>query len=775
MEISGEPDSITRIWVQTGYDYQPDMDEDQQVAAIASAKLNVIRKNDTATELEFWGSSKDDNATRKLTREDDLLEEKDVMPPTTDDNGVVTHYLSYLVPSDVTSDFWMTIKKLGKGELINMTVECVDGGIKFADGDTSKIFNTATTPTVTEEIRDLMGGKAYHFDLSGMDANADEPAATILVTAVAESGKIEKYQITVRQKSGVAELDYVDTDRDGKTSTIGGRNLTFQREMNNPVTGVTTTMLTINVSNQCLETRSDGSQWLKEGTVDLMTVKNVAGERVQTITFTIPANGGTYVGETLNEAGNFIALPVTVSSRNTATLYLTVTSENGKNSHIYMITVNFKSDDSSVDFIRYTQDLNRLGILQIKSDGTSQDQVLQFQGTETVLTDVWSAEERYGDMAKITPNAAMTDVERNYYTTPLGGAIPHIVYKGYLSEENLNGSLSVSLQAKDSTATAYLYRWGESTPRSRQSSSITLENPSAALAALRDVRNDPDNYDKVAARFYGYVESALGERTYVVLELYNARKGEALIGRLDTETEGDFDLKPVDSEVFKDDTYAIWAYENNTIPTDYPANAKVENPFDTANPNSGWSAKLDDNGHILPESFTATISGDAAGAKVVVRAEHDGSWISISTEPTHFNDYTQGTRMWQGMFAMASTRQTLYIHVMDDDKGSIESNRNSFDPVTREPLYGRRYTLYLNPANTDRSLDTVTLMGDEDDLNRRGDPIKVQRNQTEVNVEVAPTSQTVDVRLITTQPTAMVEVFRMSDSTGTFNRHDRRS
>ena len=28
-------------------------------------------------------------------------------------------------------------------------------------------------------------------------------------------------------------------------------------------------------------------------------------------------------------------------------------------------------------------------------------------------------------------------------------------------------------------------------------------------------------------------------------------------------------------------------------------------------------------------------------------------------------------------------------------------------------------------------------------------------------------------RLITTQPTAMVEVFRMSDSTGTFNRHDR--
>ena len=504
-----------------------------------------------------------------------------------------------------------------------------------------------------------------------------------------------------------------------------------------------------------------------------MTVKNVAGERVQTITFTIPANGGTYVGETLNEAGNFIALPVTVSSRNTATLYLTVTSENGKNSHIYMITVNFKSDDSSVDFIRYTQDLNRLGILQIKSDGTSQDQVLQFQGTETVLTDVWSAEERYGDMAKITPNAAMTDVERNYYTTPLGGAIPHIVYKGYLSEENLNGSLSVSLQAKDSTATAYLYRWGESTPRSRQSSSITLENPSAALAALRDVRNDPDNYDKVAARFYGYVESALGERTYVVLELYNARKGEALIGRLDTETEGDFDLKPVDSEVFKDDTYAIWAYENNTIPTDYPANAKVENPFDTANPNSGWSAKLDDNGHILPESFTATISGDAAGAKVVVRAEHDGSWISISTEPTHFNDYTQGTRMWQGMFAMASTRQTLYIHVMDDDKGSIESNRNSFDPVTREPLYGRRYTLYLNPANTDRSLDTVTLMGDEDDLNRRGDPIKVQRNQTEVNVEVAPTSQTVDVRLITTQPTAMVEVFRMSDSTGTFNRHDR--
>ena len=84
--------------------------------------------------------------------------------------------------------------------------------------------------------------------------------------------------------------------------------------------------------------------------------------------------------------------------------------------------------------------------------------------------------------------------------------------------------------------------------------------------------------------------------------------------------------------------------------------------------------------------------------------------------------------------------------------------------------YGRRYTLYLNPANTDRSLDTVTLMGDEDDLNRRGDPIKVQRNQTEVNVEVAPTSQTVDVRLITTQPTAMVEVFRMSDSTGTQGR-----
>ena len=68
------------------------------------------------------------------------------------------------------------------------------------------------------EIRRLARGGEYHFDLSGMDRSVVSPSGTITVTAVAESGKIEKYVVTVYPKSDSANLDKIN-------STIGGKNL----------------------------------------------------------------------------------------------------------------------------------------------------------------------------------------------------------------------------------------------------------------------------------------------------------------------------------------------------------------------------------------------------------------------------------------------------------------------------------------------------------------------------------------------------------------------
>ena len=234
--------------------------------------------------------------------------------------------------------------------------------------------------------------------------------------------------------------------------------------------------------------------------------------------------------------------------------------------------------------------------------------------------------------------------------------------------------------------------------------------------------------------------------TYAVVEIYNADEGEALVGRLDTETDAPLDLKPREDGAKLDDQYAIWVYDRGASYSDYPANVEV----------TAWNPMVDDNGNIVPDMFEATISGDTKSIQISVFSEEPTSYIAINNVRTQFQEYTQGFKQYTYNLS-ANNEQYLYIHVLNQGDGT-----KSPRPIDG----GRIYTLKLNPASTDRTLEAVRIAGDDVRLNTPTDwsSAPIDTDSRKVELEVASTSKTVDVGLRTNVSKAIIQVYDTDDN-----------
>lgn len=415
---------------------------------------------------------------------------------------------------------------------------------------------------------------------------------------------------------------------------------------------------------------------------------------------------------------------------------------------------------------------------------------MEEDGRTPLTLGVEEARARYRTMAEtvakhdpslsLTAPAAMTAWEEDRYYAFLGDdptqgpdrerPIRRLVYQGQLFSGTENGimatRLPVVVTAEEATGIASIYLKNAATAKTFNRSDVNGDyrggnSTTSITRPLIAVRNTND-WDKVCVRVYFQVKAQDGSMTYGVLELYNARKGNCRLGRVEMGEEGSpgreplaEDLQtrvdvlyeggvrteqlvveqqevnaarlkemgnPVDREK---DRFAIWVYDRDKVFDPLlPPNALVTGEW-VEIPVEGRGEELDPE-HPAPTELTAWVSPESSQVCVLVRTEDPRAWTSCGVTMSGFRNHVWGepfcTRLSRSVeddsgnlvkieyytypmlvdldqtVAAGEVCAKVYIHVKDEDHGNVKYN---------ETNSGRVYTLKLRKGYGQRELTGV--------------------------------------------------------------------
>ena len=481
---------------------------------------------------------------------------------------------------------------------------------------------------------------------------------------------------------------------------------------------------------------------------------------------------------------------------------------------------------------------------------------MEEDGRTPLTLGVEEARARYRAMAEtvakhdpslsLTNPAAMTAWEEDRYYAFLGDdptqgpdrerPIRRLVYQGKLLSGTQNGILATRIPviviAEEATSTASIYLKNAATPKTLKRSDVNGDyrggNSTASITRPLIAVRETEDWDKVCTRVYFQVKEEDGTWTYGVLELYNARKGNCRLGRVEMGEEGSPErdplakelqtrvdvlyegdvrteqlvverqevnaarLKEIGSSVDREkDRFAIWVYDRDKVFDPLlPPNALVTGEWEET-PAEGKGEELDPE-HPAPTELTAWVSPESGQVCVLVRTEDPCARASCGVVMSGFKNYVWGepfcTHLSRSVeddagnlvkieyyiypmlvepdqtVAAGEVCAKVYIHVKTEDQGNVSHN---------ETNSGRLYTLKLRKGYGQRELTGVEYGPGEwtEGMDMTSGTID-QEGRTAAIAGLAKGWHWVRLTAGTAEGDAMLHVFR-PDELGVFRREPR--